>query len=112
MSEYGMDVPSPSPAPPPLKNISSGLQKSFLQLIVTAMALTAALAWGTAVQSLFQRGGALYRVTGGGEGNAGVWWAAVATTIIAFLVTAVLASMYPGEDTTDLQKAAGGIRVR
>jgi hypothetical protein len=111
MSEYGMDVPSPSPAPPQLKSMRNGLQKSFLQLIVTAMALTAALAWGTAIQSLFQRGGALYRVTGGGEGNAGVWWAAVVTTVIAFLVTAVLTIMYPG-DPTDLQKASGNVRVR
>jgi hypothetical protein len=91
---------------------ASDLKRTFVQLMITAFALAAGLAWSEAIQSLFAKRGPLYAITGSGKGNAGLWWAAVGITVIAFLATTLLAKLSPHTDAADLQKAAGAIRVK
>lgn len=87
MSEYAPRLTDP---PAPAKKVLLQINRQFTTLIGTSFGVVAALSWNEAIKSMFARGGVF-----GAVGSHGVWYTAVVTTVVAFLVTAFISSTDP-----------------
>lgn len=84
----------------------SDFNKSFFDLIVSSVGFVAALSWNDVIRTSFEKGGVMYKHVG----KMGLLYVAIFVTILAYILTALVKSMYPerqiAKKTNPFEKSA------
>jgi len=92
-------ISEPTQKPSIVKSISTSkpakaifnFNKVFVDLMVSSLGIVAGLSWNEYFKSLFQEGGRFYKTVGA----SGLLYVAIFATILAYLATVFVTSLYP-----------------